>query len=177
MSAPRNAVTIVGLALVAAMSVVVALLMAEGAVRIRHWVRHGSAAPLEDSLSVDAATGLRVPHGNDRVHINALGFRGPEIEARKPAGTVRLAFLGGSTTFCAEASSDETTWPHVVWRELSAAKAPHTFDYINAGVPGYRIVHLTQTLRQRIAPLAPDVVVIYEATNDLSVDSRELARR
>src|SRR5262249_20288396 len=161
-------------ALVALTSLAVALLMAEGAVRIRHWVRHGSAVPLGESPS-DTAVELHVPHGNDRVHINALGFRGPELEARKPDGTVRLAFLGGSTTFCAEASSDETTWPHVVWRELSAARAPHAFDYVNAGVPGYRVVHLTQTLHQRVAPLAPDVVVIYEATRDLSVDSRELA--
>jgi lysophospholipase L1-like esterase len=154
-------------------------LAAEGVVRVRQQVKHGSAWGVEGTLTRDPATGLRIPIPNSvigNIRINSLGFRGPEITVPKPAGTIRLAFLGGSTTYCAEVSGNDTTWPHLVWRTLRDSIPSATFDYVNAGVPGYSTGPLLQSLELRVKPLQPDVIVIYEATNDLSADSYALAR-
>ena len=40
---------------------------------------------------------------------NALGFGGGPLVVPRPAGTVRLAFLGGSTSLALEASRDDRT--------------------------------------------------------------------
>ncbi len=154
-------------------------LLAEGAVRFRQWVRHGTASPIDEALAIDPETGLRVLIPN-RVHgkirVNSLGFRGPELVMPKPPGVVRLAFLGGSTTFCAEVGGNEVTWPHLVWASLEEALPDVQFDYVNTGVPGYGLEAILRTFTLRVQRLEPDVVVIYEATNDLSLDSRRLAR-
>ncbi|MGH8728537.1 MAG: SGNH/GDSL hydrolase family protein [Burkholderiales bacterium] len=93
----------------------------------------------------------------------------------KPANHLRIAFLGASTTYCAEASSNEATWPHLV-TEVLRNSYPN-IDYVNAAVPGYGLDSMHGALERRVAPLQPDVIVIYEATNELSSETRELATR
>jgi lysophospholipase L1-like esterase len=160
----------------------VALLLgfAEGAIRIRQWVKYGHFGRLDSIYTVDQKTGLRVPVTNTStrtININPLGFRGPPLDQPKPTGRLRLVFLGASTTFCAEVSSDEMTWPHLVTEELQAAIPGVTFDYVNGAVPGYTVHSSLKNLRERIAPLEPDVIVIYHATNDLSQETRLLAEK
>jgi lysophospholipase L1-like esterase len=153
--------------------------VAEAAVRVRAVLRFGFAGGVEDILTVDRALRLRVPVAGKSlgpITINSLGFRGPEIPAAKPPGSIRIAFLGGSTTFCAEVSGNEATWPHQVWLALQSAFPGQRFDYVNAGVPGYGLDSLQKSLEYRVAPLDPDIIVIYEATNDLSSNSYDLAR-
>src|SRR5262249_47991700 len=47
---------------------------------------------------------------------------------------------------------------------------------LNAGVPGYSTKMLLRSLNARVAQFSPDIIVIYEATNDLTLNSRDLAR-
>ncbi len=155
------------------------LVLVEAAVRIRQRIKYGTMGMTVDRLEIDPASGLKVPRAGDvtgAIRINSRGFRGPEIEVRKPRGRIRLAFLGGSTTFCAEASSNEATWPHLVWKALQGKWPGREFDYVNAGVPGYGVEQILPNFEIRVRPLQPDVVVIYEATNDLSSDTRALAQ-
>jgi len=150
----------------------------EGAVRVRQWKRFGTIGRVH-AFVTDPASGLLIPEPGRRtasIAIDSLGFRSPELERPKPSGRLRLAFLGGSTTFCAEASSNESTWPHQVWRRLSQDLPAGRLDYLNAAVGGYTLEQIDATLRQRVAPLEPDVIFLYEATNDLTRDSRELAQ-
>jgi lysophospholipase L1-like esterase len=154
------------------------LALLEGLVRARHWVRYGGLRSVEDTITVDLSTGLRVLIPNQTIgtiRINSLGFRSPELVQPKPPGLVRVAFLGASTTFCAEVSGNDMTWPHLVWQSLTAALPGARIDYVNAGVPGYGLEQMLRSLRLQVGPLAPDAIVIYEATNELSHDSRELA--
>jgi len=77
-----------------------------------------------------------------RFSINSHGFRGSEIELRKPPDTVRIACLGDSTTFGDTATTDSHTWPAHLERLLrdhyaSRAGRPTRIEVINAGVPGY----------------------------------------
>jgi lysophospholipase L1-like esterase len=162
------------------LNLVVGLLLVEGIVRVRQWVKYGTWKSTAYNFKVDPVSGLTVPvpgQHTRKIWINSLGFRGPELVNPKPIRRIRLAFLGGSTTFCAEVSGDEVTWPHLVWKTFQDTWPYLEFDYINAGVPGYGIKSILRNLEYRIKPLQPDVIVIYEATNDLSKDTRELARK
>lgn len=155
-------------------------MLAEAAVRVRQYLKYGSARKELYATVTDSRTGLPVPVANQvtgTIRINSLGFRGPELLEPKPADDIRLAFLGASTNFCAENSSNAATWPDLVWRSFQQSEPGAKWDYINAGVPGYSVEDSLKDFNVRVAPLHPDVVVIYHATNDLSVDTRELARQ
>lgn len=176
MSAERRTVVYKLLAL--GMALLVAVLSLEGAVRVRQWLKHGSSSPTVHKFATDPASGLRIPEpGMQRggVSINSLGFRGPETTIPKPRGTIRLAFLGGSTTYCAEVSGNHAVWAHLVTESLSFRYPEIAFDYVNGGVPGYTTQESLRNLEFRIAQLEPDLIVIYHGTNDLSGDTRRLA--
>ena len=153
------------------------LLLVEGAARVRHRIQYGSFRRVY-LYQRDAQSGLMTPvpgQRTERMSIDSRGFRNPELEVPKPPGRTRIAFLGASTTFCAEASSDEATWPHLVLERLRAEYPEREFDYINAGVGGYTIEISRKNLALRVAPLEPDLIVVYHAVNDISKDTRLLA--
>ena len=154
--------------------------LAEGAVRVRAWLKHGEpAVRVEDLYRYDERVGLRLPtagYKSSRLTTNSLGFRGPEIPRDKPDGTYRVAFLGGSTTFCAEVSGNDKTWPYLVVNALKSAYPDRSFDYINAGVPGYTSETSRKRYEAEVVALRPDLVVIYHATNDLISISRGIAK-
>jgi lysophospholipase L1-like esterase len=162
------------------LALVVAAGLLEGGTRVRQRLRFGTSGELFETRW-DPKVGLPVPVPGETkginvwIRINSLGFRSPELDRPKPPARVRLAFLGASTTFCAEASGNETTWPHLVWSALQSAYPSVTFDYVNAGVPGYRVEHSIRNLEHRVKPLSPDIIVIYESPNDLRHDTRRLA--
>ena len=60
-------------------------------------------------------------------------------------------------------------------RAVRDAVAPISVDYVNAAVPGYTVRSSLRNLRERVAALDPDVIVIYHGTNDLSAETRALA--
>jgi lysophospholipase L1-like esterase len=154
------------------------LLAVEALLRARQWLKYGTLSTTFYQLEEDPASGLEIPRRGSVVgpiRINSLGFRGPELESPKPEGRARLAFLGGSTTFCAEASSLATTWPDRVVQGLAARHPERTFDYVNGGAGGYSTEQSLLNLEHRVAPLEPDVVLVYHATNDLTQDTRALA--
>lgn len=107
------------------------------------------------------------------IHVNSLGFRGPEFTPEKPAGTYRIAAVGGSTTFgyYPATSSDQTTYPAVLERLLNDAKpdsAVARYEVINAGVPGYSLRSSLQNFSSRLLFFQPDMLIVYHATNDLA---------
>ena len=160
-------------------AIIVALAaFAEGAIRFRQWTKHGTFTGIEGTFETDPETGLRILIPGKQVgpiRINSLGFRSPEINVRKPESTIRVAFLGGSTTYCAEVGSNELTWPDLVIQGLRQRWPAAAFDYINGGVPGYTVKSSSKQLRQRILALTPDVIVIYQAINDMSANSLGIA--
>jgi lysophospholipase L1-like esterase len=161
-------------------SVVLTLAFVEGALRIRQWMRYGSTGTALYGSRFDQASGLTVPLAGERtgtIAINSHGFRGPEFSVPKPPGMIRLAFLGASTTFCAEVSSNEAAWPHLVWQALEDRFPGAQLDYVNGAFPGYTVDSSTKNLRHRIRPLEPDVIVLYEGVNDLSRETRRLAEQ
>ena len=148
--------------------------------RIRHYLKYSDYWGIENTYETDPETNLRTPIPNGKfgpVEINSLGFRSPEIEVPKPPGVLRLAFLGASTTYGAELSSNDMTWPNLAVERLRTTRPDLEIDFVNASVPGYSVVASLKNLRHRVAPLEPDIIVIYHATNDLSGNSFGLALR
>ncbi|HIJ84374.1 MAG TPA: SGNH/GDSL hydrolase family protein, partial [Magnetococcales bacterium] len=155
------------------------LFMVEGGVRARQWWYYGSAETLDKAYRDDEKNGLRVPVANYEsrsTKINSMGFRGPEITVPKPEGTIRIAFIGASTTYCAEASGNDKVWPHLVWKKIQETYPDVPMDYVNAGIPGLSVTASLKDLRQRVKPLHPDIFIIYHASNDMSWETRQLAK-
>ena len=82
----RNYLLLTALAVV--LVIVMLMLLAEGGVRLRQWLKHGQASSVDALLQQDPVSGLRVPrpgvHGG-RLHINSLGCRGPELSEGRRA--------------------------------------------------------------------------------------------
>ncbi|MBK9574226.1 MAG: hypothetical protein IPO43_16675 [Rhodoferax sp.] len=151
---------------------------AEGAVRLRQWLRHGAVSSFDSLYVVDPVSGLRVPRANSKlgaVSINSKGFRGPELALPKPPKRLRIAFVGASTTYCAEVSSDAAVWTQGVTDLLQLEFPQVSFDFINAGVPGYSVRSSTKHFDQYVQALQADAVMIYHGTNDMSAELRALA--
>ncbi len=154
------------------------LALAEGAVRVRAWIKYGSADHFDEMYYYDEQLGLKyvVPNYRTRtVQVNSIGFRGPELEV-KSESTLRIGFLGGSTTFCAEVSGNDQVWAALLSANLQSAFPGLDVDYVNGGVPGYTLEQSLKNLERRVAPLDPDVIVIYHASNDMTGETRELAK-
>ena len=163
---------------VALVATVLGLVFVEAAVRVRQWLKYGTTEVSFYSFVVHPESGLEIPEpGQDLgpIRVNSMGFRSPELEIPKPEGRTRIAFLGGSTSFCAEASAQEKTWPYLLVDKLRARDPGLDIDFVNGGVAGYSTEHSLTNLRTRIEPLEPDVIVIYHGTNDLTSDTRTLA--
>lgn len=98
---------------------------------------------------------------------NQFGFRGSEIPFVKPLHTIRIAFLGASTTI------DQHNYPHSYpeyvgyWLNLWA-KSQHLdvqFDVINAGASGYHSEDTAARFVENVLPLQPDIAIYYEGAN------------
>ncbi len=115
--------------------------------------------------------------GQTQCRINAQGYRGPDFEPRKPAGTVRVIVYGGSTVFDLAAPKGHD-WPRLLHAELQE-RGLQRVEVVNAGIPGTDASDAFGRLFAEGHVLEPDVVVFYGAWNDLrNLDSRRpLLRR
>jgi hypothetical protein len=113
-----------------------------------------------------------VPRGWDSeiTYYNNFGFRGPDIEPRKPDRVIRVAFLGASVL--------QNGWPYtsseyaVSFLQLWA-KANHLhvdFDLINASRGGIDSATSAQIMRYEVAPLRPDIVVYHQGARTITGD-------
>jgi hypothetical protein len=136
----------------------------EALLRLVQREQFGTAANVERAAQFyhDQQTGFRLPVPNStqgKIHINSLGFRSPEIPVLKPPGTVRLAFLGNSTTYDLYVDN-ASTWPYLVTQAIQAAYPTCRVDYINAGVPGLSSLRMLTYYRVYVSKLEPDIVVL-----------------
>jgi hypothetical protein len=97
---------------------------------------------------------------------NQFGWRGPPIELRKAANTIRIAFVGSST------SVNNHIFPFS-YPELAGffldKWAQEAFgvrvEMINAGREGIISTDIAAVVRDEVLPLEPDLVVYYEGGN------------
>lgn len=74
---------------------------------------------------------------------------------------IRIACIGGSTTFCTGVS-DEDSWPAILQRRLGKKYA-----VINYGVPSYNTIEGLIQMALYVPEMKPDIVVFHQGTNDL----------
>lgn len=158
---------------------IVIFAIAEAGIRVRHYLKYGGFHAIEKTYKMDEKANLRIPVQNKKtgpISINSLGFRGPEIVKDKKNHTFRLAFLGASTTYCAEVSSNDMVWADLLTKMLASHWPEKQFDFINGGVPGYMVKSSIRNLKNRVSQFRPDAIIIYHSTNDLSFNTRILAK-
>lgn len=102
------------------------------------------------------------------VTTNALGWRGPEIDVVKPADTIRIAFVGSSTTVSAAPISHPEFIGHWLNVWAKARHLPVRFEIVNAGETGIDSHSIAAIVRQRIVELNPDLVIYYEGANQFA---------
>lgn len=102
---------------------------------------------------------------------NAYGFRGPPVPVARQPRTVRIAFIGASTTV-----GNHTypySYPEFVggWLNLWAAsrKLGVNFEVLNAGRESITSTDNVAVLRDEVLPLQPDLIVYYEGANQFNL--------
>lgn len=109
---------------------------------------------------------------------NDYGFRGPPVPFARQPHTIRIAFIGASTTVGNHAYS--YSYPEFVghWLNLwaEAHKLDVTFEALNAGRESITSSDNVVVVRDEVLPLKPDLLVYYEGANqfDLHTVVREV---
>lgn len=98
--------------------------------------------------------------------VNSLGFRGPEVPPNSRGRRLRIAALGGSTTYSSSVSEPQS-YPRQLEQMLRAKTGREEIDVINAGVADYTTFESFVNLAFRVLDLKPKIVLIYHAGNDL----------
>ena len=111
----------------------------------------------------------------DWIVINANGFRRREdVPMKKPAGTTRVFFLGGSAAHGISSASpypivhvrmEETVDAHLE-RMLKTSMPGQRVEVINAAVTGYHVFQHTEYLMSELLAYDPDMVIFFDGAND-----------
>jgi hypothetical protein len=104
---------------------------------------------------------------------NNFGWRGPDVDLNRPAGVIRIAFVGASTTsdsYGAPFSHPELIEPWL--NEWARARGlPDRFEVINAGRTGIDSRSMEAIVRTELLPVDPDLVVFYGEANQFTPGS------
>ena len=176
-------------------SIVVALLVAEGMVRLAYYLRE-DRRPLEVQLrAAHAQTPLSMqslrlgeivqpsryagivyelkPNVRGRfmgqpLLINSQGLRDYEYTRRKAPGTFRIVGVGDSSLFGWGVPLEDSGLK-VLERRLNEESRARKFEVVNFAVPGYNTAMESETFVQRCLEYAPDLVLLNFNTNDYDV--------
>ncbi|MBX3173920.1 MAG: SGNH/GDSL hydrolase family protein [Gemmatimonadaceae bacterium] len=99
-------------------------------------------------------------------HINARGFRGVTPAAGEDSTRLRVAMLGGSTTF-GWGVDDSATIGAYLTGLLDSLMPGRAIEVVNAAFDGYDSHQLLERLLGDVLPLRPQVVVINSGINDV----------
>lgn len=135
--------------------------------------RHLGESPMKEWAQVDAFAAYRGRPGHI-VHlagkrISSQGFIStPDLEPDKPEGTIRIAFLGGSSTAGTGITLKDTeTWPWQAAELLREKTGLVNIEFINAAQSGYTTFESFGLLWSRLRFYSPDIVVVSHAWNEM----------
>jgi lysophospholipase L1-like esterase len=101
------------------------------------------------------------------IQTNSFGLRGVPIQKQKPEDVYRIAVLGGSSVFGYLVPEGQDSC--CVLEELlneSGGWNGKKVEVLNGGVPGFNMTQVRHRYEQTIAPLDPDLVILYLGWND-----------
>jgi lysophospholipase L1-like esterase len=99
-----------------------------------------------------------------RVHVNALGLRGPELGDKQP-GEARILVLGDSLVY-GQGVGDGDTVPAALERSLARRQPGRRWSVVNGGHRAYDTAQELALLLELGPRIAPDVVVLCWYHND-----------
>jgi hypothetical protein len=150
------------IALLAA-SLLVALLLAEGAVRrLGPGSKETGYAPIRND-------------GRDRRPVNSRGYRDLERTIAKPPGARRAVCVGDSFTWGASVLFDDA-WPQRIERTLSRERR-EPWEAVNLAESGLNAVQEASRLDSEGFAYSPDVVIVAYVLNDSEDEAAAEARR
>lgn len=100
--------------------------------------------------------------------VNRWGFIStPDLPLEKPSDTLRIVFLGGSSTAGTGLNlPDEHTWPWQLIERLRR-ESGRNIDFINAALGGYCSFESYGRLWSRLRFFQPDIVILYHGWNEM----------
>lgn len=120
------------------------------------------------------AQGWNHNEGNAYIRINRAGFRDGEHALEKPPGTLRIAILGDSIVEALQVPLEQT-FGRLLEQNLSLCFKSRRVEVLNFGVSGYGTAQELLTLRHKVWPYQPDVVLlVFFAGNDVRNNHRAL---
>jgi hypothetical protein len=142
--------------------------------------RGGNAVPgsLADFYAFEPMDGAIYPTYRHLPHLaapgwfmpNAFGWRGPELSTERRPDTIRIAFVGASTTI--GVYSSRFSHPEIIgyWlnRWAGARHLPYRFETINAARTGVDARSIEALVRTEVLSVDPDLVVYYEGANNFA---------
>jgi hypothetical protein len=98
---------------------------------------------------------------------NDHGWPGPDFSENKPEGVFRILAVGGSTVE-SQFNADIDTWCYRLGKLLNQDPAlGGKVEVINSGQAGSNIVRIYKNLKEKGFKLRPDLIIYYEAGNDM----------
>jgi hypothetical protein len=159
-------------------SVVVALVLAEAALRVAgfSYPNFWEPDPLTGSTLRPGMEGWQRDEGRAYVKVSKQGLRDREHQLAKPANTYRIAVLGDSYAEAMQVEQERAFWWLLPQRLQACGFAPgKTIETLNFGVSGYGTGHELLTLRERVWQYAPDLVLLaFFPGNDVRNNSKAL---
>jgi lysophospholipase L1-like esterase len=104
---------------------------------------------------------------------NSLGLRSSEVRPARPPGSWRLAVVGASTVMGAYAADNDRTFSGRLEQRLRRDFPERQVEVVNAGIVGYGLDEELRMLEKRVAPLKPDLTIVYTGFNDFLAYCRE----
>ena len=104
--------------------------------------------------------------GSFRMRTNAIGFRGPEIGAKRDGGPFRVLVLGDSVAF-GWGVDESVTFLRRFEADWNTAHPSNPIEVCNAGHLVYDTVQQLALLKEQGPSLAPDLVLLVYVVNDI----------
>lgn len=120
------------------------------------------------NLRPDVAVRHRSAEFDYTYKTNSLGFREPEIDIAKPAGTTRIAVVGDSFVAGLGVENDQIFTAKLAGILNEKATGQRRFEILNRGRPGSSTIREFDLYRHHTQRFQPDVVVLaFGMGNDL----------
>lgn len=158
----------------------VAFLLAEGVLRVI-----GFEYPSFYRYDLDTGAALRPgaegwwqEEGRAFVRINGQGMRDDrEIQVKRPEGVYRVAVLGDSYAEALQVDVAKTFWRLLENKLMQCGYGGgKRIEVLNFGVSGYSTAQELITLKTRVAPYQPDLVLLaFLSGNDVRDNAKEIA--
>ena len=154
--------------------VAVSLAIGEVAARVRH---HFGKKPEEAYLHRNCPNRMRrfglrpgkkiMGYNDVEIHVNSLGFRGPEYSIEKKPGVRRILILGDSVAFGLRRPED-VIFPTVLEKLLNDGDGLNRYEVLNSAVSAYNSWNELGTLEDVGPLLRPDLVILQTSMNDFA---------